>query len=95
MAAAIATLVLALLSLSGPSHYVRRQPVEPSPPPQVPSLPADAAWDYQIGGDYPLPGGVTVVSRDWFEGEPAGDYAVCYVNAFQTEADDDDVDRPD
>lgn len=43
----------------------------------------------------PLPGGVTVVSRDWFEGEPAGDYAVCYVNAFQTEADDDDVDRPD
>jgi Glycoside-hydrolase family GH114 len=48
--------------------------------------PVDAGFDYQIGGDYPLPAGVTVVSRDWREGSaPDGAYAVCYVNAFQTQ----------
>jgi glycosyl hydrolase family 114 len=44
--------------------------------------PVNAGFDYQIGGAYPLPPGVTVVSRDWRD-KPAGDYAVCYVNAFQ------------
>lgn len=44
--------------------------------------PVNAGFDYQIGGAYPLPAGVSVVSRDW-RAQPAGDYAVCYVNAFQ------------
>jgi hypothetical protein len=44
--------------------------------------PVGAGFDYQIGGAYPLPAGVSVVSRDWRD-PPAGDYAVCYVNAFQ------------
>lgn len=58
--------------------------------------PGNAKWDYQIGGDYPLPRGVRVVSRDWFSGEaPDTAYGICYVNAFQTQADEDDVDRPD
>lgn len=58
--------------------------------------PANATFDYQIGGDYPLPDGVSVVSRDWFSGTaPAGAYGICYVNAFQTQADEPDVDRPD
>lgn len=58
--------------------------------------PANATFDYQIGGDYPLPNGVTVVSRDWHLGSaPAGAYGICYVNAFQTQADEPDVDRPD
>ena len=48
--------------------------------------PVDAGFDYQIGGDYPLPAGVTVVSRDWRDGSaPDGAYAVCYANAFQTQ----------
>jgi hypothetical protein len=48
--------------------------------------PVDAGLDYQIGGDYPLPQGVTVVARDWREGRaPEGAYGVCYVNAFQTQ----------
>lgn len=59
--------------------------------------PANATFDYQIGGDYPLPPSVRVVSRDWFEGtapeEPV--YGICYVNAFQTQPDDETVDRPD
>jgi hypothetical protein len=58
--------------------------------------PANGKFDYQIGGDYPLPPGVVVVSRDWFEGSaPAGAYGICYVNAFQTQANEPDVDRPD
>lgn len=57
---------------------------------------ANAKFDYQIGGDYPLPAGVRVVSRDWFIGEaPDTAYGICYVNAFQTQADEDGVDRPD
>jgi hypothetical protein len=55
----------------------------------------NAKWDYQIGGDYPLPSGVRVVSRDWFEGEaPDNAYGICYVNAYQTQPDDDGS-RPD
>ena len=52
--------------------------------------PSNAGFDYQIGGDYPLPAGVSVVSRDWFSGRPAPDpaYSICYVNAFQTQVDE-------
>ena len=59
--------------------------------------PANAGFDYQIGGDYPLPDGVTVVSRDWFAGEAAEApaYSICYVNGFQTQANEAGVDRPD
>jgi hypothetical protein len=58
--------------------------------------PPNAKFDYQIGGDYPLPAGVTVVSRDWFTGAaPAKGYGICYVNAFQTQADEEGIDRPD
>jgi hypothetical protein len=46
--------------------------------------PVGAGFDYQIGGAYPLPAGVSVVSRDWRD-PPAGEYAVCYVNAFQSQ----------
>ncbi len=58
--------------------------------------PADAKFDYQIGGDYPPPRGVGVVSRDWFSGAAlAGTYSICYVNAFQTQDDEAGVERPD
>jgi hypothetical protein len=62
------------------------------------TLPVDAGFDYQIGGDYDPAAGVEVVSRDWFVGSPlSGDptYSICYVNAFQTQPDDPGVDRPD
>ncbi len=57
----------------------------------------NAGFDYQIGGDYELPAAVTVVSRDWFSGEAAGDpvYSICYVNAFQTQDNERGVNRPD
>ncbi|GAA1636552.1 endo alpha-1,4 polygalactosaminidase [Actinoplanes couchii] len=50
--------------------------------------PANAGVDYQLGGAYTLPKGVTVVSRDR-EAEPAaGAYNICYVNAFQAQPQD-------
>ena len=69
----------------------------PSAQGQTPLLPhAGTGFDYQIGGDYPLPSGVRVVSRDWFSGKsPRTGYGICYVNAFQTQADEPGVDRPD
>ena len=59
--------------------------------------PADGVFDYQIGGDYPLHDGVSIVSRDWFSGDPAPApaYSICYVNAFQTQANESGVNRPD
>jgi Glycoside-hydrolase family GH114 len=58
--------------------------------------PAGASFDYQIGGDYPPPVGVESVIRDWFSGRPApGLYSICYVNAFQTQADEPNTERPD
>jgi hypothetical protein len=47
--------------------------------------PANAGADYQLGGDYPLPDGVTVVSRDRTGKPAAGAYNICYVNGFQTQ----------
>jgi hypothetical protein len=58
-------------------------------------LPGGAAFDYQISGDYDPPSGVDVVSRDWFVGSALeGGYSICYINAFQTQPDDDGS-RPD
>ena len=55
------------------------------------TLPPDRArFDYQLGGTYPPPDGVTVVERDSTEPPAAGAYGICYVNAFQTQADEGD-----
>ncbi|WP_417555510.1 endo alpha-1,4 polygalactosaminidase [Microbacterium sp.] len=54
----------------------------PTPPP------TDAGFDYQLGGAYEPPSGVTVVERDRTT-EPAGlGYDICYVNGFQTQPGD-------
>lgn len=47
--------------------------------------PVNAAWDYQIGRPYAPPEGVTVVSRDRTASPVSGAYALCYVNAYQTQ----------
>jgi hypothetical protein len=49
--------------------------------------PANATFDYQIGGAYTPPSGVGVVSRDYTATPAAGLYNICYVNAFQTQPD--------
>ena len=47
--------------------------------------PADAAFDYQLGGPYPPDPQVGIVDRDRSERPVPGRYNVCYVNAFQTQ----------
>jgi glycosyl hydrolase family 114 len=86
---------LAAVALSLLAGIVAAAPAAAAPAWAPP--PVNAGFDYQIGGDYPLPAGVGVVSRDWFSGEAAPDpaYSVCYVNAFQTQSDEPGTDRPD
>lgn len=67
-----------------------------SPTPDPVQPPPGVAFDYQLGGDYPLPDGTELVVRQWAEGEADPDaYDVCYVNAFQTEATPGDPDHED
>jgi hypothetical protein len=84
--------VLRPLAVLAASLAFAAVPASASEPP-----PVNAGFDYQIGGDYPLPEGVSVVSRDWFSGTaaPDPDYSICYVNAFQTQANERGTDRPD
>ncbi|MFF5858780.1 endo alpha-1,4 polygalactosaminidase [Streptomyces sp. NPDC012751] len=47
--------------------------------------PRGAGFDYQIGGGYPPPAGVRIVSRDRSDVPAPGLYNICYVNAFQAQ----------
>lgn len=53
----------------------------------VNTLPADPVFDYQLGGAYDPPPGVTVVTRDSSADPVEGVYSICYVNAFQSQPD--------
>lgn len=61
----------------------------PSPPPigggPLAPPPPNAMLDYQLGGAYAPPAGVTVVSRDRTADPAPGLYNVCYVNGFQVQ----------
>lgn len=48
-------------------------------------LPPGAVADYQLGGGYPPPPGVTVVVRDSTDTPEPGLFDICYVNGFQTQ----------
>ncbi|WP_370384271.1 endo alpha-1,4 polygalactosaminidase [Catenulispora sp. GAS73] len=50
-----------------------------------------AKWDYQIGGAYPPPDGVRIVSRDSTAAPAAGLYNICYINAYQTQPGDEAI----
>ncbi|MDI5964895.1 endo alpha-1,4 polygalactosaminidase [Streptomyces sp. SL13] len=52
--------------------------------------PVHADFDYQIGGAYTPPSGVTVVSRDNGDAPAPGLYNICYINAFQAQEGDED-----
>jgi len=45
--------------------------------------PINAPFDYQLGGAYPPPSGVQIVSRDRAAAPATGLYNICYVNGFQ------------
>lgn len=61
----------------------------------VEAPPAGAGLDYQLGGSYPPPDGVGTVVRQYDDDPEPGLYSVCYVNAFQTEAEPDGPDGAD
>lgn len=50
--------------------------------------PVNAGVDYQLGGAYPPPAGVEVVSRDRNAAPANGLYNICYVNGFQIQPDE-------
>ncbi|MFE1878176.1 endo alpha-1,4 polygalactosaminidase [Streptomyces diastatochromogenes] len=61
-------------------------PERPSAKPAAVRLPPrHAGFDYQIGGAYPPPAGVRIVSRDRSDSPAPGLYNICYVNAFQAQ----------
>ncbi|MEU0334346.1 endo alpha-1,4 polygalactosaminidase [Streptomyces sp. NPDC006193] len=61
------------------------QPASPPKPAAVRLPPRNAGFDYQIGGAYPPPAGVRIVSRDRSDSPAPGLYNICYVNAFQAQ----------
>ncbi|MEZ4402514.1 MAG: endo alpha-1,4 polygalactosaminidase [Kofleriaceae bacterium] len=50
--------------------------------------PVNAGLDYQLGGAYPPPAGVQIVSRDRAAAPAVGLYNICYVNGFQIQPDE-------
>ena len=71
-------LVAAILFLSGCAPAA-------APDPNTGVFPPGAAVDYQLGGSYEPPAGVTVVTRDSTEKPADGLYNICYVNGFQSQ----------
>ncbi|WP_405952425.1 endo alpha-1,4 polygalactosaminidase [Streptomyces prunicolor] len=83
-------------SRSSPPSKSPRPPKRPTPsasasrstPGTVQLPPLHADFDYQIGGAYPPPTGVRIVSRDRTASPAPGLYNICYVNAFQAQPDE-------
>ncbi|MDR4306663.1 endo alpha-1,4 polygalactosaminidase [Chelatococcus sambhunathii] len=74
-----AALAAATLALSA-AYPVAAQTVTPPP--------ANAKFDYQIGGAYTPADSVGIVVRDRLAAPAAGKYNICYVNAFQSQPGD-------
>lgn len=53
-----------------------------------PLPPVNGGLDYQLGGAYAPPAGVTIVARDRTATPAAGAYSICYVNGFQIQPDE-------
>jgi hypothetical protein len=71
--------VLVLVLCAGVTGPVHADPTLP---------PTGTDWDYQLGGDRPVPDHVGIVERDRRSSPVAGRYNVCYVNGFQTQPDE-------
>jgi len=50
--------------------------------------PANGGFDYQLGGAYAPPAGVSIVVRDRTESPAPGIFSICYVNGFQIQPED-------
>jgi len=74
--------VLAALMLAGCANSVSSPPATSS---GVALPPVGGGLDYQLGGAYDPPAGVSIVARDSTEAPAAGLYSICYLNGFQTQ----------
>ena len=79
---AVAALVVTLASTSS------ARPDEPRKAGGVALPPTDVDWDYQLGGDRPVPDRVGVGVGDRRSEPLSGLYNVCDVNGFQTQPDE-------
>jgi hypothetical protein len=83
--AVAATFLAAAATLLAPASAIGH----PSTSSKVKLPPANGRFDYQIGGAYkPLPS-VRIVDRDRTSTPAPGVYNICYINAFQTQAESD------
>ena len=73
---------------SGPGSTGEGDGTGEPPPREVELPPSDAGLDYQLGGAYPPPAGVGIVSRDRNDPPADGLYNICYVNGFQAQPDE-------
>ncbi|MFF8726725.1 endo alpha-1,4 polygalactosaminidase [Streptomyces sp. NPDC015171] len=81
LSAALAVAVSALAGCASGDRDADRR----AKPAAVRLPPRHAGFDYQIGGAYPPPSGVRIVSRDRSDAPAPGLYNICYVNAFQAQ----------
>jgi hypothetical protein len=79
MRAVLLTLLLVLVGVPGGSATAGTTITLP---------PTGTDWDYQLGGSRPVPDHVGIVERDRRAAPAAGTYDICYVNGFQTQADE-------
>jgi hypothetical protein len=82
--AVLLALALAAAALTGCDSGDSGRSTSPQPA-TVRLPPRHTGFDYQIGGAYPPPAGVRIVSRDRSDSPAPGLYNICYVNAFQAQ----------
>ncbi|MFJ9244859.1 endo alpha-1,4 polygalactosaminidase [Streptomyces sp. NPDC101776] len=85
LSAVLAATALAAVGCSGSATDADSSPKTPTA--KVSTPPVHAGVDYQLGGAYTPPKGVSVVSRDHTASPAPGVYNICYVNAFQAQPD--------
>ncbi|MBV2357251.1 endo alpha-1,4 polygalactosaminidase [Streptomyces sp. J2-1] len=83
--AALLALVTAASVLTGCSAGGHDDGAASPDSPAFRPLPRHTGFDYQIGGAYPPPEGVGIVSRDRSDSPAPGLYNICYVNGFQAQ----------
>jgi len=81
------TTAMALVAVLGTVGCAEAAPTSAAPRSAVAytNLPTSGRPDYQLGGSYTPPSGVTIVERDSTARPAKGKYNVCYVNGFQTQ----------
>jgi hypothetical protein len=77
-----AAIIATLVGLNMPSNAIG------APGHPVAAPPANGQFDYQIGGGYKPDPAVQIVDRDRTAHPAAGFYNICYINAFQSQAED-------